>query len=39
MELAFRQYYQSKIDDEQLAEYLDTKPRNVSTLEEYFSGS
>ena len=39
MELAFRQYYQNKIDDEQLAEYLDTKPRNVGTLEEYFSGS
>lgn len=39
IELAFRQYYQNKIDDEQLAEYLDTKPRNVSTLEEYFAGS
>jgi Zn-dependent peptidase ImmA (M78 family) len=37
--LAFRQYYQNRIDDEQLAEYLDTKPRNVSTLEEYFSDS
>jgi len=39
VELAFRQYYQNRIDDEQLAEYLDTKSRNVSTLEEYFSGS
>jgi Zn-dependent peptidase ImmA (M78 family) len=39
IELAFRQYYQNRIDDAQLAEYLDTKPRNVGTLEEYFSGS
>jgi Zn-dependent peptidase ImmA (M78 family) len=35
--LAFSQYYQNRIDDEQLAEYLDTKPRNLSTLEDYFS--
>jgi Zn-dependent peptidase ImmA (M78 family) len=34
--LAFRQYHQNRIDDAQLAEYLDTKPRNVGTLEEYF---
>jgi Zn-dependent peptidase ImmA (M78 family) len=39
MELAFRQYYQNRIDDEQLAEFLDTKPRNVGTLEEYFASS
>jgi Zn-dependent peptidase ImmA (M78 family)/transcriptional regulator with XRE-family HTH domain len=39
IELAFRQYYQSRIDDAQLAEYLNTKPRNIGTLEEYFSGS
>ena len=39
MDLAFRQYYQNRIDDEQLAEYLDTKPRNVGTLEEYFASS
>jgi Zn-dependent peptidase ImmA (M78 family) len=39
MELAFRQYYQNRIDETQLAEYLNTKPRNVGTLEEYFSGS
>jgi hypothetical protein len=37
--LAFRQYYQNRIDDAQLAEYLDTKPRNIGVLEEYFSGS
>lgn len=34
--LAFRQYYQNRIDDAQLADYLDTKPRNVGTLEERF---
>jgi Zn-dependent peptidase ImmA (M78 family) len=37
MELVFKQFYQNRIDDAQLAEYLDTKPRNVGTLEEYFS--
>jgi Zn-dependent peptidase ImmA (M78 family) len=34
--LAFQQYHQNRIDDAQLAEYLDTKPRNIGTLEEYF---
>jgi len=34
--LAFRQYHQNRIDDAQLAEYLDTRPRNIGTLEEYF---
>jgi Zn-dependent peptidase ImmA (M78 family) len=33
---AFRQYYQNRIDDEQLGAYLDTKPKNIATLEEYF---
>jgi Zn-dependent peptidase ImmA (M78 family) len=33
--LALSQYYQNRIDDIQLAEYLDTKPHNLSTLEEY----
>jgi Zn-dependent peptidase ImmA (M78 family) len=37
MELAFQQYYQNRIDDKQLAEYLDTKPRNVGILD--FAGS
>ena len=37
IELAFRQYYQNRIDDEQLADYLDTKPKNVGALEEYFT--
>jgi Zn-dependent peptidase ImmA (M78 family) len=35
--LALSQYYQNRINDAQLAEYLDTKPRNVGVLEEYFS--
>jgi Zn-dependent peptidase ImmA (M78 family) len=35
IELAFRQYYQNRIDDEQLADYLDTKVKNVGALEEY----
>jgi Zn-dependent peptidase ImmA (M78 family) len=35
--LAFRQYYQNRINDVQLAEYLDIKPRYLSTLEEYFA--
>jgi Zn-dependent peptidase ImmA (M78 family)/transcriptional regulator with XRE-family HTH domain len=34
--LAFRQYYQNRIDEVQLANYLDAKLKNVSTLEERF---
>jgi Zn-dependent peptidase ImmA (M78 family) len=34
--VAFGQYYQNRIDDEQLGAYLDTKPKNIATLEEYF---
>jgi Zn-dependent peptidase ImmA (M78 family) len=34
--VAFNQYYQNRIDDEQLGAYLDTKPKNIATLEEYF---
>ncbi|NCQ23370.1 MAG: hypothetical protein COW54_09340 [Rhodobacteraceae bacterium CG17_big_fil_post_rev_8_21_14_2_50_63_15] len=34
---AFQRFYQSKIDADQLADYLDTKPRNLTRLEEYFS--
>ncbi len=34
--LAFQQYHRNSIDDAQLAEYLDTKPRNIGALEEYF---
>lgn len=35
--LALSQYYQNRIDEAQLADFLDTKPRHVGTLEEYFS--
>jgi len=37
IELAFKQYYQNRISDTQLAEYLDTKPKNLGALEEYFA--
>jgi Zn-dependent peptidase ImmA (M78 family) len=35
VKLALSQYYQNRISDTQLAEYLDIKPRNLSTFEEY----
>ena len=35
--LAFQRYYQNQINAEQLADYLDTKPRNLTRLEEYIS--
>jgi Zn-dependent peptidase ImmA (M78 family)/transcriptional regulator with XRE-family HTH domain len=35
--LAMTQYYQNRIDQAQLADYLDSKPRYVGTLEEYFA--
>lgn len=34
--LALSQFHQNRIDENQLVEYLDTKPKNISTLEEYF---
>jgi Zn-dependent peptidase ImmA (M78 family) len=34
--LAFSQYHANSIDETQLGEYLDMKPKNVGTLEEYF---
>lgn len=37
IELALSQYHQNRIDQNQLAEYLDFKPRNLEALEEYFS--
>ena len=37
IQLALSQYHQNRIDQNQLAEYLDSKPRYVGTLEEYFS--
>jgi Zn-dependent peptidase ImmA (M78 family) len=35
--LALSQYYQNRINQVQLADYLDSKPRHVGTLEEYFA--
>jgi Zn-dependent peptidase ImmA (M78 family) len=34
--LVLKQYHQDRISEAQLAQYLETKPRNVATLEEYF---
>lgn len=34
--LALSQYHQNRIDESQLAEFLDTKAKNLSTLEDYF---
>lgn len=34
---AFQRFYQNQINAEQLADYLDTKPRNLDRLEEYVS--
>jgi Zn-dependent peptidase ImmA (M78 family) len=39
IELALREFYQNRIDDEQLGAYLNVKPRNVGVLEEYFAKS
>ena len=35
--LALSRYHQNRIDDTQLAEHLDIKPRQIGTLEEYVS--
>lgn len=35
--LALSQYHRNRIDQTQLAEFLNTKPRYVGTLEEYYS--
>lgn len=35
--LALSQFHQNRIDQDQLADYLDTKPKNVRTLEDYFA--
>jgi Zn-dependent peptidase ImmA (M78 family) len=34
--LAFSQYHKNRIDEAQLADYLDLKPKHLDTLEEYF---
>jgi Zn-dependent peptidase ImmA (M78 family) len=35
--LALRQYRQNRISQAQLAEYLDTKPKNLAGIEDYFA--
>lgn len=35
--LALGQFHKNRIDEGQLADFLDTKPRHVGTLEEYFA--
>jgi Zn-dependent peptidase ImmA (M78 family) len=35
--LALKEYRQNRIDESQLAEYLDTKPKNLAGIEDYFS--
>jgi Zn-dependent peptidase ImmA (M78 family) len=35
--LAISQYRQNRIDENQLADYLDTKPRNLAGIEDYFA--
>ncbi|PQO23090.1 ImmA/IrrE family metallo-endopeptidase [Rhodobacteraceae bacterium WD3A24] len=35
--LAFSRYYQNRISEPELAEYLDTKVKNLSKLESYFA--
>ncbi len=35
--LAFSEFYRNRIDEAQLADYLDTKPKNLGALEEYMS--
>jgi Zn-dependent peptidase ImmA (M78 family)/transcriptional regulator with XRE-family HTH domain len=35
--LALAQYRQNRIDESQLAEYLDTKPKNLAGIEDYFA--
>jgi hypothetical protein len=35
--LAISQYRQNRIDENQLADYLDTKPKNLAGIEDYFA--
>jgi Zn-dependent peptidase ImmA (M78 family) len=35
--LALAQFRQNRIDESQLAEYLDTKPKNLTGIEDYFA--
>ena len=36
IELAFRRFYQNRIDEEALADYLDILPRNLERFEDTF---
>ena len=36
IQLAFSNFYQNKIDEYQLADYLNIKPKNLEKLEEYY---
>ena len=36
--LVFSRYYQNRISEAELAEYLDTKPRHLASLEQYVFG-
>ncbi|MDE2635644.1 MAG: XRE family transcriptional regulator [Chloroflexota bacterium] len=36
--LAFRRFYQNRIDEEELADYLNVKPKNLDSLEATFFG-
>ncbi|MCY4464451.1 MAG: XRE family transcriptional regulator [Chloroflexi bacterium] len=38
VELAFRRYYEERIDDEELAEYLNIPPKQIDKLEQTFLG-
>jgi hypothetical protein len=35
--LALSQYRQNRINENQLADYLDTKPKNLAGIEDYFA--
>jgi Zn-dependent peptidase ImmA (M78 family) len=37
--MALREYRQNRIDENQLADYLDTKPKNLAGIEDYFARS
>lgn len=38
VELAFRRYYEERIDDEELADYLNITPKQIDKLEQTFLG-
>ena len=38
IDLALTRYHQHRFDEDQLAEYLGIKPRNISTFEALYGG-